>query len=255
MRLLVLVSLLVPMIAVAQPAPPPPPPAPPPPSAPAPDQPPAPTGPPAPAPVYQPAPPPPAPYGAPAPYGGPPAPYGQPAYGAPYGYGPPPPPPNRKNGMTFEASIGLGILRVSNEFADNSEVGLAGINLGIGGWLGPNIALSLRAVAVSYRTDDEFAIGNYYGSARHTAGFLGPSLQYWVNDNAWVGGGIGLGIATSSYAGDSESETGLGADLRAGYTFSTTSENTFNVSFEVTPASINDVTVTGISFLFGYQHL
>ncbi|MDX2093136.1 MAG: hypothetical protein SFX73_35160 [Kofleriaceae bacterium] len=54
--------------------------------------------------------------------------------------------------------------------------------------------------------------------------------------------------------GDEASECGFGVDLRAGYTFSTSSENTFNLSLELTPSAYEGGDLTGVGVLFGYQH-
>lgn len=172
----------------------------------------------------------------------------------PPGYGPAPAAygqaPNNKHGMTFEANIGLGLLWLSADGeSSEKETSLGGLNLGVGGWISPQLAITLRVAGVTYTED---VMGE---TARLTAGFVGPSAQYWVSENAWVGGGLGLGFIQATYADQSESKTGLGLDLRTGYTFSTTSENTWNLSFELTPSSIEDVTVWGAAVLFGYQHL
>lgn len=78
--------------------------------------------------------------------------------------------------------------------------------------------------------------------------------QYWVNNNLWLGGGAGVAALVDS---NSDPITGLGVDLRAGYTFSA---STFNVSAELTPSfytvsGSSSVTITGIAILFGNQHL
>lgn len=179
------------------------------------------------------------------------------------GYGPPQPgyaqpAPNNRHGMTFEANIGIGYIWAECDGCDSDkEVALGGLNLGIGGWMNERMALTLRAAGVTY-SDSEGDI-----DLRFTTAVLGPHLQYWVDDHFWIGGGAGLGIAAVTIEGpgidDSETETGFGLDLRAGYTFSTGSESTWNVSFELTPSFIElerqDYTFYGAAFLLGYQHL
>ena len=183
---------------------------------------------------------------------------------------PPPPPPgpgpvysnepiDHRRGMTFEANIGVGFMWAERDDGQESdkEVALGGINLGVGGWMSPRLALSLRVAGVTY-TDSEGEL-----DFRWTTGFLGPSAQYWLDDHFWLGGGVGAGVVALSVEGpgfeDSDSEVGLGLDLRAGYTFSTTSENTWNISFEMTPSFIEvddtQFTFYGAAVLFGYQHL
>jgi hypothetical protein len=66
-------------------------------------------------------------------------------------------------------------------------------------------------------------------------------------------------LALNSDGGNDDSITGFSFDLRAGYTFTSGSENTFNLSFELNPGHYSDngssATFTGIGILLGYQHL
>ena len=201
-------------------------------------------------------PPPQGPYGQPqGPYGQP-GPYGQQPYGQPYQpYGPQPyqPPPRPlRGGLTFEANLGVGWIKISDDYnSDTSDAGLGGICLGIGGWVGKNIAITARLAGVNFEEND----------TRYSAIFLGPSLQYWIDDHIWLGGGAGIGVfaASSSYGGEDNSISGFGLDLRAGYTFNAGSENTINASVEINPSFFNEDgqsgTATGIALLVGYQHL
>lgn len=190
------------------------------------------------------------PYGPP-----PPPPYGQP-YGQPYQqpYGQPytPPPRPLRGGLTFEANLGVGWIRLAaDNDSDTSDAGVGGLCLGIGGWVGKNTAITARLAGVNYTEND----------IRFSAIFLGPSVQHWIDKAFWVGGGIGLGIfgASSTYSDESDAIGGVGLDLRVGYSFNTQSENTFNVSFEVNPSFLEEngerATATGIALLVGYQHL
>ena len=164
----------------------------------------------------------------------------QPISAAPYNA-----PPAVRTGLTFEANLGFGIFRVSNDSGDSeSENGLGGLDLGVGGWVNPKLAVTLRAAGVTYSDDG--------GSIKQA--FFGPSAQYFVSPNAFIGGGVGLGVARASLDGfGSDSETGFALDLRAGYTFNPDAKHAFNASIEITPAFIEDVTFTGIAFLAGYQ--
>jgi hypothetical protein len=133
------------------------------------------------------------------------------------------------------------------------------VNLGVGGWLNDHLALSVRIAGV---TDSE-------NSARFTDGFFGPSLQYWFDSNFWIGGGAGLGVlavSSASSASSSNTETGFSLDVRAGYSFSSSTAHTFNLSVELSPGwySINtgldtggsqSVSYMGVALLAGYQYL
>src|SRR5688500_517389 len=113
-RLILIASLLVPSVAAAQGAPPPPPPDP---NAP-----------------VQPQPPPPPP-----PQGG----YSQqPQYAPQPMYQQPPSQASLRNGMTFEANLGIGWIQASDGgSSDTSDVGVAGLSLGVGGWASPQLAI------------------------------------------------------------------------------------------------------------------
>jgi hypothetical protein len=94
---------------------------------------------------------------------------------------------------------------------------------------------------------------------RFTDAFFGPSLQYWVDDHMWLGGGAGLGVLALGGNGNSDSVTGFSFDLRGGYTFSSASAHTFNVSVEINPGYYKQTgvsaTYTGFALLAGYQFL
>lgn len=164
-----------------------------------------------------------------------------------------------RNGLTGELNLGLGFIWARNGDGQESdtEVALAGLSAGIGGWINPQMALTLRVAGATYSTD--------FGpsTARFTTGVIGPSLQYWLDDRLWIGGGAGLGFAAITIDDANEQpdpETGFGLDLRAGYTFSTGSANTFNVSVEYNPTFFDveggsSIQINSFGILFGYQHL
>ncbi|MGE0548673.1 MAG: hypothetical protein AB7O24_27280 [Kofleriaceae bacterium] len=173
----------------------------------------------------------------------------QPGYGPAPVYTPPPGNPHR-NGFTFEANLGIGWAQAADDDggeAVTSDAVLGGLNLGFGGWLNQTMALSFRIAGVSDSQNGVTAV----------AVFAGPSLQYWVNDNLWLGGGAGLArVAVVSSENDVNAGiNGFGLDLRGGYTFSSSSPNTFNVSLELTPGFYDGGSITGIAILAGYQHL
>ncbi len=228
-RLVVALVFLLPAVAQAQPGP-----YPPPPPGGDPNQPPPPDG-----------------YSQPAP----PAGYApQPVYGQPVYQPQPQPAASLRNGMTLELNLGFGMVWARSEGQDSeTETALAGLNLGIGGWLNERMALTGRVSGTTFSPQD---------GVRFTTGVIGPSLQYWTDDHIWVGGGVGLAFAAISVDGANEQpdpETGFGLDLRAGYTFSTGTVNTFNVSVEYNPGFFSfdggSVQLNSFGLLFGYQHL
>lgn len=156
-----------------------------------------------------------------------------------------------RNGLTFEANLGVGWI-VAHDAEDDktSDTGFGGLCLGFGGWVSPQLAITGRLSGVTISEE----------GARLSHIFVGPSLQYWVDDHIWLGGGVGFSILALDIDGvGSDSTTGFGIDLRAGYTFTTGNENTFNLSFELNPGRYTennaDATFTGVAFMVGYQHL
>jgi hypothetical protein len=210
--------------------------------------------------------------GAPDPTASPPGPPPSPPGGyAPAPYAPPPPPPYQQplapddgftahRGVTFEANLGVGYVRLSDtgNAAMNSDAALAGANLGIGGWINRQLAITFRIAGVQIKSMSFPPAGTTLVNA-----FFGPSLQYWLSPNVWLGGGAGF----STYrfvSGCTQTSTnpcglnGFGLDARAGYSFGT-SANTFNLSVEITPGFYSNSsasgTATGVAFLAGYQYL
>jgi hypothetical protein len=165
------------------------------------------------------------------------------AQASPGGYTPP---PNRQ-GLTFEANLGLGFFWVSSDGeSSDTETAIGGLDLAVGTFLKPKMAITGRIAGVTYSEDG--------GSI--TEVFFGPSLQYWATRNVWVGGGVGLGIVRVSIDSfGSDSETGLALDGRVGYTFNPDTKHTFNVSLEWSPAFVEDATWHGLAILGGYQFM
>jgi hypothetical protein len=164
-----------------------------------------------------------------------------------------------RDGVTFEANLGLGLVwaRSSSESSD-TQTGLGGLNLGLGGWLSDSLALSARIAGVTFSPVD---------GVRFSTGFVGLSLQKWSEAHFWVGGGAGFAFAAAHIDGAAsqpEPDTGFALDLRVGYTFNPDSQNTFNISAELTPGFFSvareagtrlDVEIYSLGLLLGYQHL
>jgi hypothetical protein len=144
-----------------------------------------------------------------------------------------------RNCMTFEAGIGVGLVRAGS---DGTDLGLGGFGLGVGRWFGPQFAVTARIAGVT-ATD---------GGRRGNHMFVGPSVQCWLGDHIWVGGGVGLAVLVV----DTDVDRGFGIDLRAGVTLTTGKQDAFNLAVEVTPGRYSDQGgLTGFALVLGYQHL
>jgi hypothetical protein len=152
------------------------------------------------------------------------------------------------HGLTVEANLGVGWLTVSpNQGESATELGLGGLNVGVGGWIAPRVALSLRVAGVTYLASD----------GRITGSFVGAALQFWPTENFWLGTGLGVGFASLELddGPDVYSETGMGYDLRLGYTPLMFGEHSLNFSLEVNPTFLDGGALTGTALLVGYQFL
>jgi hypothetical protein len=183
-----------------------------------------------------------------------------PSLAAAQGAPPPPPPPGGyaptatvgpdRSGMTFELSVGFGITSVTpDEGSGDSFNGLSGLNLGVGGWISPKTALTVRIAGTSFHE-------NFGGDidVQFISGLLGLSAQQMITEQAWVGGGVGIGIFTDDQD-NTDAESGLGLDLRAGYNFYQSTKNAFSAQIEITPGFFDGARVTGIGLQLGWQAL
>jgi hypothetical protein len=212
-------------IAVAQPAPPPPPP-------------PGPAPAPAPPPM-QPQPPPPPGY--------PPAGY-QPA-----AYQPPPPPPGPiRDGFTVGVDIGFGFTTFSGDTEADSEAGLSGLNLSLGGFINPKLAVLFRLSGTSFWLDTGFDESIQFSNI-----FVGGQVQYYAMPQLFVGGGAGLGVFGAFFEDESDSTNGFAVNARVGYDVSQSSGSAWQVALEITPSFYSedgfDLTATSIGLQIGYQ--
>lgn len=148
-------------------------------------------------------------------------------------------PASYRKSVTLEAALGLGVVASTGDAADTG-FGLSGVDLGIGGFLNPQLAITGRFTGVLTRGDNSVA-----------AMLFGGSAQYWLDDKLWVGGGAGLAVVTASGI----SRNGFGFDGRAGYTFRQTGPHAFHASVEVTPMIVSGTFLAGIAVLVGYQYL
>jgi hypothetical protein len=166
-----------------------------------------------------------------------------------------------RDGVTFEANIGAGFVHAGAPGSDavDTDLALAGLDVGLGGWLAPDLALTARIAGVQVQSS-HFDTG---GDGTLVQAFFGPELQYWSDPHFFYGGGVGLStfrlIGSKSCSGSDCGTNGLGFDLRAGYSFGGETEHAFDVSVELNTGLYSHTdgttTVTGIAFLVGYQYL
>ena len=168
----------------------------------------------------------------------------------------PPPPVAPHEGLTLEAGTGLGWIHLVDRYNSvTSPGGVAGLSIGVGGWLNEHVALTARLAGSSVPSSNGLVVAAYFG----------PALQFWITDRTWFGAGVGLasfGIDGES-AQDDYSLGGYGADFRLGHAFYANGKHMINASLEITPSRVSEerqygdvsLTVASIGILFGWQYL
>lgn len=171
--------------------------------------------------------------------------------GVPLDVFPDTPPPPRRSGLTLEGSLGVGVTRLPGGSEAEHFLGLSGLNVGIGGFLGPEMALTLRIAGSTFTTD------RFGPEIRTTSGFFGPALQRWVSDRVFVGGGLGFGVYATSGSEvddiDADAETGLAVDLRIGSDLVSGPSGALHLAVELIPVFLEEGTVASIGLQLGAQ--
>jgi hypothetical protein len=156
-----------------------------------------------------------------------------------------------RRGVTFEVALGTGWQAGEQYSSDISEASslLFGGSLGIGNWISPRLAYTVRAVATAGKE----------GEANVTNAFLGFTLQYWFDDHGWASGGIGPGASVlpdkQSEFGIEQGGIGVGFDLRAGYAIPIDAHASFHIFLEATPWYIKETWGTALTLMAGFQML
>lgn len=147
-----------------------------------------------------------------------------------------------RGGFTALVDIGVGVQ--DDSAIEETAVGLAGLNAGVGGFLNENLALMFRIAG----TNVTYNLGDVdYGQA---SGVAGPSLQYWLSDRLNVEAGGGVGFWSGSTGDDNQ---GLGLILGAGFSLFNRGKHNLQVGVQYAPAFTEPGTVHNVGFTFGYQ--
>ena len=155
-----------------------------------------------------------------------------------------------REGFTLLLSLGLGFQSIEGE----SETGLGGLNLGIGGFIQDNLAVMARVSGTNV-SDNESGV-----EASLLSGTFGVTLQYWVNDKLYLEAGPGLGFARAevSVAGlgsASEDETGFGLILGGGFVVFNQGKSNIHIGIEYAPVFVESFNINNIGVTVGYQLL
>lgn len=147
--------------------------------------------------------------------------------------------PIDRGGFTLVLDLGLGLQH--DAAIGTTESGLAGINLGIGGFLTDRLALLFRASGTNVA----------YGPVRQVSGTAAPALQYWASDRLSLTGGVGMGF----WSVEDFNESGLGLVVGVHYAIWQSGRHSLFLGVDYAPAFTEPETVHNLGFLFGWQLL
>lgn len=145
----------------------------------------------------------------------------------------------QRSGFTLLVNLGYGYQ--NDEFLPEAKSGLAGLNLGIGGFLSSDLALWFRASGTNVS----------YDSFRQISGVGALAVQYWVTDRLNLEGGVGGGF----WDDEDTSETGLGVVVGAGLVIFNSGRHNIQLGVEYAPAFTEPETVHNVGITLGYQLL
>lgn len=149
-----------------------------------------------------------------------------------------------RGGFTALVDIGVGVQ--TDTGIEETAVGLAGLNVGVGSFLTQDLAVMFRlsGTNVSY---DFGALGDY----GQVSGVAGPAVQWWLSDRFNVEAGAGVGF----WNGAEDESRGLGLILGTGVTLLNRGKHNLQFGVQYAPAFTDPGTVHNIGFTFGYQFL
>jgi hypothetical protein len=151
-----------------------------------------------------------------------------------------------RHGFTVMLDLGLGVQHDGG--LGESAVGLAGLNLGVGGFLTEDLALMFRISGTNVMYD---VAG--FGNLSQVSGVGGIALQYWPTDRFNVEGGVGLGFWHAGGMFGTEQQ-GFGVIAAGNVVLLTRGRHTLQVGAEYAPAFTDWGTIQNVGFTLGYQY-
>jgi hypothetical protein len=153
-----------------------------------------------------------------------------------------------RGGFTLLVNLGVGVQRLQIAGGSESTTGLAGANLGIGGFVNPNLAVLGRfsGTNVSY---DDFDVNV-------VAGVVGATAQFWIHERFAVEAGGGLGFFRDDA---DEQDSGFGLILGASGVLLRGGKHNLTAGIEYAPAFFSDelfgesFSIHNFGFTIGYQ--
>ena len=142
---------------------------------------------------------------------------------------------------SFTLIVDLGVGLQHDGYIGQTERGWAGLNLGAGGFLTDDVALLFRLTGTTAN----------HGAIQQSSGVMGPTVQYWLDDRFFVGGGFGVGFGCVRCRTDG----GVGFILGGGYTLLNRGKHNLQIGMEYAPAFTAPEAVHSLGFTVGWQLL
>lgn len=160
------------------------------------------------------------------------------------------------SGFTLGVGLGLGHQVIAPDNATSqSENGLGGPTLKIGGFVQPNLAILFKATGTF--TFPESGVPGVDVTISHY--LAGPVVQFWPVEGLFLEGGLGYSrVAITAEGGGikrSDDDTGVGLMGAIGYMFWQQSGHALGVSLDLAGGSHDDANVYSSSVLFNWQVL
>jgi hypothetical protein len=171
-----------------------------------------------------------------------------------------------RSGFTILLTLGLGMqsgefvvegyeYAFMPEYTAGSETGLGGLNLGIGGFVTPDLAVMFRISGTNVQYE---STSDSRWDTEVISGVGGVSVQYWINDAINLEGGFGYGIASIEPPGTEKrtDKNGYGLIVGTGFSFFHRGKNSLQIGIEYAPVYFeNGDFVHNLCIAFGYQRL
>ena len=159
-----------------------------------------------------------------------------------------------REGFTLELTLGVGYQMYTPDKGESrNEIGLGGLNLGIGGFLNEDMAVLFRFSGTNV-THDVSGV-----DMSTVSGVGGPAIQYWFSEALKVEAGAGFAVVRAevetplgTIGGDDE---GWGGIVAIGYGIWHNDNHSLQVGVEYAPAWFDELLIHNMAATFGWQLL
>jgi hypothetical protein len=150
-----------------------------------------------------------------------------------------------RDGFTLLLTMGLGLQKIDSH--SDSNTGLGGLNLGIGGFVSRDLAVLFRISGTNVQSNRPWE-----RSRDLVSGVSGIAAQYWASDSFNFEAGLGMGFLD---AGSYSYGRGYGLILGGAFSFYHGDTSSLQLGIEFAPVFLDNETIYNLCFAFGWQLL